>query len=174
MLRNLALAALTAITLTVAICGFIVFGTSVAAAQSSIAPPDTVVTVPWGDWLGPVLMDAAGLLATVIMAVVLRFLPASLRAWLTAQRTAQLEQLLERALGYAAQKTAVAVQGRTFEVDVHTELLAKGAQYAINNGPKKLIEWAGGEKAIIDKLTARIPTSPSVKAVTLTPAAATP
>src|SRR4051794_19897080 len=83
------------------------------AAFAATAAPDTIVSVPWGEWVGQILVDGAGILAVVIMAVLTRFLPATLRAYLTEQRTQQVEQLLERALGFAAQKIAVNIKGRT-------------------------------------------------------------
>ena len=90
MRSNLALAAICAAGLAVATAGFIVLGKSIAMAAATLAPAaDTVVSVPWGDWLGTLLVDGIGVLAVAIMGIVLRFLPASLRSYLTAQRTAQ-------------------------------------------------------------------------------------
>lgn len=165
-------------TVALAVVVILLASISLATAQdaSSSVPivTDTVVAVPWGDWLASILADAAGVLAVVIMAVVTRFLPASLKAWLTAQRTAQVEQLLERALGYAATKIAASVRGQVLTLDARNRLVADALRYAVEHGPEKLVDWMGGAKGIEEKILARLPTSPSVKAVAMPPAASTP
>lgn len=158
----------------------------IAFAQTSsalvTAPPIEIVTCPTtpaadttracapaGDWVGDVAVALPSLLATIIMGVILRFLPAQLKGFLTAQRTAQAEQLLERALGMAASKVADDLKGKGISVDVKNKVLADGLQYVIDHGADPLKKWLGGQGDIVQKLEARLATSPAIAAIT-TPA----
>jgi hypothetical protein len=173
-IKAAALAAVVALSFMPALMPVAALAQAASSSAVVVAAPDTIVSVPWGDWLATLLGDAAAVLSVVILGVVTRFLPATLKAWLTAQRTAQVEQLLERALGFAAQKIAIAVKGKVLDVDVHNQMVEDALQYAIDHGPAKLIAWMGGADAIEQKIIARIPTSPSVQSLPLTPAAAAP
>lgn len=162
--------------IVVFLASIMTFGAVNAQGVSSavVLVTGTAVSIPWGNWIAETLTGGVSVLALAIMGIVIKFLPSSLSAWLTSQRIAQVEQLLERALGFAAQNIGVAVKGKVITLDVKNELIQKALQYAIDNGPKKLIEWMGGTPGVTAKLIARIPTSPSVAAVVMTPAGAKP
>lgn len=123
---------------------------------------DTTVVIPAGDWLDSVLQNIAGIVGSVI-AIVIAFAARNLPSW--AGRillTMQAEQLLTRAAEYGINATRGAVKGKTLEINVGNAAVAKGAQYAVDNGPKWLIDWLGGPAAIRDKIIARIPLAEGV------------
>lgn len=115
-------------------------------------PVDTIVSIPWGDWL----YDSATTLIAIIGAIMawgIRKLPARLVA---IAQTDQVEQLLRNAIGYGVNTTAGAAKGKSLTIDVGNEVLEKALQYAIDNGPRWLISWAGGEEGIKGKIIARL------------------
>lgn len=181
MVRLLKEAAIAAVIAFTSLASFAAPDLAFAQSSSAVsaAPPIEIVTCPTtpaadttracapaGDWVGDVAVALPSLLATIIMGVVLRFLPAQLKGFLTAQRTAQAEQLLERALGMAASKLADNLKGKGISVDVKNKVLADGLQYVIDHGADPLKKWLGGQGAIVQKLEARLATSPAIAAVT--------
>jgi hypothetical protein len=131
------------------------------------AAPDTTVHIGFGDIIGQIGIEvvpwAASALVLAITGLVLKFFPAA-GALLTTQRTAQVEQLLERALGYAASQLQANLKGRELDVNVKNELIANAVQYAIDHGSKALIDFMGGQSVLADKVEARVLTSPAVQA----------
>lgn len=121
-------------------------------AQSTSTPVDTIVNVPWGDWL----FESAQVVIAVLGAVVmwgLRQLPARIVAVI---QTGQLDQLLLRAIDFGINKTAGAAKGKTLNVDVGSEVLEQALQYAIDNAPKWMVAWAGGADGLRAKIIARL------------------
>jgi hypothetical protein len=130
-----------------------------AGQPVTIAKDDstTTVVVPVGTWVEQVLAAVQSSLAVIIAAVVawaFRNLPKSVVSIL---RTLQIEQVLTRAADYGISATRGAVKGKTLDVNVGNEAVAKAVQYAVDNAPRWLIDWAGGPEAIKDKIIARIP-----------------
>lgn len=128
------------------------------AAHTDISS-DTTVVIPAGDWLDSVLENIAGIVGSIIailVAFAARSLPKAVGDLLI---TMKAEQLLTRAADYGINATRGAVRGKTLEINVGNEAIAKGAQYAIDNGPRWLIDWLGGPVAIREKIIARIPMS---------------
>jgi hypothetical protein len=181
MKRLLGAAALVAVLAFTALASFAAPDLAFAQSSSAVSatPPVEIVTCPTtpaadttrvcapaGDWVGDAALALPGLLATIIMGVILRFLPAQLKAFLTTQRTTQLEQLLERGLGLGASRLADELKGKGISVDVKNKMLRDGLQYAIDHGAPSLIKWAGGDGAIVEKLEARLATSAAVASVT--------
>lgn len=122
------------------------------AADAVAAAGDGTITVPIGSWVG----ESAGIVATVLAAVVawgLRFLPASI---LQILRTAQAEQLLDKAINYGVNAVADATRDKTLSVNVGNAVVAQALQYAIDHGPGWMIGWLGGEAAIRQKIIARL------------------
>lgn len=118
---------------------------------------NTTVVIPVGTWIDQLLAAIQSSLAVIIAAVVawaFRNLPQSVVSIL---RTLQIEQVLTRAADYGINATRGAVKGKSLNVDVGNEAVAKAVQYAIDNAPRWLIDWAGGPDAIRDKIIARIP-----------------
>src|SRR5688500_15266622 len=111
-----------------------VFSASRAFAQAGADAIDTSVEVPWGDWLGQTLSYAAMIAVTgvgTILAWALRFLPATLRAYVTQQLIKQVEQLLQRAIQHAVNTVAEQLRGRELSVDVKNQIVAGALQYAL-------------------------------------------
>lgn len=126
---------------------------------------DTTVVIPYGNWLDSLLGNLFGVVSSVI-AILIAFAGRHLPKWVgDLLLTMKAEQLLTRAAEYGINATRGAVQGKSLELNVGNEAIAKGAQYAIDNGPKLLIDWLGGPSAIRDKIIARIPLSADVGAV---------
>jgi hypothetical protein len=125
---------------------------SVSSPASAQTATDTLVSIPWGDWLA----DSASTVVMVIGAVIawgLRLLPSRLLAVI---QTAQLDQLLLKAIDNGINKTAGASKGKEMKVDVANAVLATALQYAIDNAPGWMVAWAGGELALRDKIIARL------------------
>lgn len=118
------------------------------------------VVIPWGDWLGGILglvAMIAGTIASVLVAWALKFLPATLRAYIDQQRIAQVEQLLQAAITYGVNTVSGATMDKTLNIEVGNAVLAEAIQYAIDHGPAWLINWMGGEDGIRDKIISRLP-----------------
>lgn len=137
---------------------------------------DTTVHVGWGDLVGQLGVDFlpwAGLaLFGIVVGIIGKAFPI-VGAILTTQRTAQVEQLLERALGYAASQLQGALKGKELNVNVKTELVAHALQYALDHGSKALLDFVGGVSALSEKVEARILTSPAVQSAQAPMASAT-
>jgi hypothetical protein len=122
-----------------------------ALAQIADAAPSTV-EIPWGDWIA----DSASSLAMVAIAIVgwaLRKLPA---AWLSIIKTAQVEQLLNKAIDAGIARVAGAARGQKLTIDVANKVLAEALQYAVRNGAGALVAWAGGVDGLRDKIISRL------------------
>lgn len=127
------------------------------AVTQVTAPEATTVVVPYGNWIDALLENVLGIVGSVVIAVMAwggRNLP---KAVLDVLRVLQAEQLLTRAAEYGINATRGAVKGKTLEVDVGNKAVATAVNYAVQNGPRWLIDWMGGEHSIKDKIIARIP-----------------
>lgn len=121
------------------------------------APTPTTVTIPWGAWLSAAAPDVAALVLAAALWLV-RQVPGEIGALL---RTRRVEQLLERAIGYGTNCVAGAAHGRVLSLDVGSAVLAEAVDYAIEHAPR-LIEFAGGEDALAEKVWARLKLDESV------------
>lgn len=135
------------------------------ASSSAPVPASTVVSFDWGDFVGRLGSELIPWAVLLVIGVITSLLPAPVRAFLNTQRTAQVEQLLEKALGFAAARLSDSVKGQTLTLDVQNELAANALQYALDHGSKAVLDFAGGQAALPQKLVARMPASPSVNAV---------
>lgn len=70
-------------------------------------------------------------------------------------RITRLNQLLENALNKAVEEFRSDISDNSVTVDLRNKVLADAARYAMDNGAKSIVAWAGGEKGIRDKLQAR-------------------
>lgn len=130
------------------------------AAYADTTTTTTTVSLPFGDWLGALVAPLENLLTLVIGALVawiMTKIPASIKAFITAQNIAQAEQLLENAIGYGINTVAGAEKGKTLEINVGNAVAAQAAQYAVDHGPAWLISWMGGPDQILEKIIARLP-----------------
>lgn len=125
---------------------------------------DTTVVIPYGNWLDSLLGNIFGIVSSII-AILVAFAARNLPKWVgDLLVTMKAEQLLTRAAEYGINATRGAVKGKALEVQVGNAAIASAAQYAIDNGPKWLIDWLGGPEAIRDKMIARIPLAADVGA----------
>lgn len=128
-----------------------------AALAQTVAPKtDTVVTLPWGDLLGAVLIYAQEAVTFALISV-LALVTARLPSWVQAIiGKVMTEQLLRRAIDYAIATTRGAVKGQSFDVDVGNQIVAKALRYALDHGAGWLITWMGGEARVAEKIVARL------------------
>ncbi len=134
----------------------------VVAFTVSAFAQDNTVTLGWGDLVGALLITFLPIAGVALLGLILG-LPA-IKQHLSKERTEQLEQLAERALGYAALQIADKLKGQTLTIEIQNELARKAAQYAIDHGSKAILDFAGGNAVLQDKMKARLLTSPAVNA----------
>ena len=131
----------------------------IAPSVALAATGDTSVSVPWGDWVQAavgLLNQIALPLVAAIVAWASRILPAALVGYL---KMLQVEQLLNRAVGWGLSSVSGAAAGRELKVDVGNQVLAAALTYAIQHAPS-LVEWAGGSIALREKIIARLTLEP--------------
>jgi hypothetical protein len=149
-----------AIFLTIGGVFFFALGYPVLAADGA---PDTTVHVAWGDIIGQIGVDLLPWAGLALLTMIIGLLPAPVRAVIQKFRTAAVDQLLERALGYAAMRLQDQLKGQELTLDVHSRLVKEAADYALEHGSKVVLDFAG-ERGLPEKLSARVLTSPSVQA----------
>lgn len=113
---------------------------------------DTTVSLPIGDWL----VASTGFLQWLVPLLVIwvfRFLPGSIAGVL---KTAQVDQLLARAVDYGLNAVVGAVKGKVLNADVGEEVIAQALTYVTTFGPKWLLSWLGGEAGIRARIIARL------------------
>lgn len=131
------------------------------AAIAAETAPETVAQaqseatkVVWG-W-GAAASQAAQFFAYLIglgAAFALRQLPANIVAIFG---NARVEMLINNAIGFGLNAVEGAVKGKTLEVNVGNEVLAKALQYAVDNAPVWLQSWAGGPEGLAKKIWGRL------------------
>lgn len=134
-----------------------VFAASLAMGQGTtdLPAPDTTVVFPWGEYVSVIaswVLTASGSIAALVIAWVAKVLG---DRWTAVTKIAQVEQLLKRAIEYAANTTAGVTKGKVIKVDVANEFLKQAIQFAIDSAPKWMIAFMGGEAGIRAKLIAR-------------------
>lgn len=159
-----------------AVASWLIFAAVVFAQD--VVVPDTVVNFKWGD-LGAIfltsLADNPDSGAWTLFGLAMTWLVAQLPGpakW--AFNLFRVEQLLKNAITGAVHSTKGAIEGKALNVDVGSEVFAKALQYAVDNGNKALIDWAGGTAGLTTKLIARIPTTEAVSGADLVSKAVTP
>lgn len=141
------------LTLVIAGAMFLVpaLGSGIALAQDAASQIETRVAVNYGAALASLLEGAGNLLFVTLSGAVATFSPG---VW-AFMRIARLDQLLKNALNKAVEEFRADMQDERISVDLRNKVLADAARYALDNGAKSVIAWAGGEKGIRDKLQAR-------------------
>ncbi|WP_454813748.1 hypothetical protein [Labrys neptuniae] len=128
-----------------------------ALAQIATDAASTAVSLPIGQWISDigtvVLAIAGGLIAWIV-----RKLPAQIAQIIT---TAQVDQMLTKAIGYAINAVEGATAGKTLNVNVGNAVLAQALNYVTVHAPQWLIEWLGGLDAIAQKIIARLNLDPA-------------
>jgi hypothetical protein len=116
----------------------------------------TTVDIPVGSWLAgsaAFLQDILPVLIPAVLAWVFRFLPASIVGLL---RTAQVEQLLQKAIDYGFNAIPGADKEKPLTVDIGNAVVAQIVGYAIKYGPGWVINWLGGVDGIRARVIARL------------------
>ena len=146
-----------ACALMLAAVGFIAFAAAAYAAGDAVG---TAVSIPWGDWLSslaPGLLDVALAALAAALAWVLKILPASIANVVTPiVKSAQVEQLLARAVSYGINAVAGAAHDKVLSVDVGNQVVAEALEYAIAHGPAWLTEFTGDSDQIAQMIIARL------------------
>ena len=118
---------------------------------------DGQVVIHWGDMLASSASTLVTLAASVL-ALALARLPASILAMV---KTWQVDQLLERSIGYGINMVAGAAKGQAMTVPVANKVIETAMEYAVTNGSSALIKWMGGEKVVEQKIISRLDLVPS-------------
>lgn len=123
-----------------------------AIAQTVIAS-DSVVSVPWGDILAGILPA----LQTLIFGGLLWIAATVAPSFYALLRTAQVEQLMSKALDFGFNAVAGAVKGKTLTVDIGNEVLKEIVAYALVHGGEWVKDFAGTTEQLAEKAFARVP-----------------
>lgn len=99
---------------------------------------DTVVAVPWGDWLATFLVEIVLPLALAALAWLLRFVPAAVHEWCLRLFGLRIDQILEPAIQYGINATAGAVKGRKLSFVVGSEVARQALDYVAKHAPATL------------------------------------
>lgn len=140
-------------------------------AAALAADPGTVVSLPWGDWLAAAVSWGGDAIVAVILALLARLLailPATVGSLV---KTLQVEQLLARAVDFGINAVAGAAKGRVLTADLGSQVLAEAANYAVQHGPKGIVDWMGGPAALREMILARLSLAPEASAAEILPKA---
>ena len=128
---------------------------------AAFAADANAINIPLGSWIN----DAAGILSAVLVPIllalvarVLTILPKPIADFV---RTLQVEQLLTRAVTYGINAVKDAEHDKVLSVNVGNAVVAEAANYAIQNGPKWVLDWLGGPDGIKQRILARVKLDPS-------------
>lgn len=133
---------------------FLLLGTGTALAGDG-----GKVEIPLGDWIVAISQFVGQILVPALLGAAVwagRMISPALGAWLAAQRTAAVEQLLQRAVDYGLNAVAGAAKGKVLTVDVGSQVLGEALGYAVRQGPGKLLTWVGGTDALQRMILARL------------------
>lgn len=122
------------------------------------------VTIPLGQWLQNLATSATDVLAPIVLGALFWAIGKVSPAAVALLKTAQVEQLMTRAIGYGVNAVAGAAQGKELTINVVNPVIAEAAQYAIDHGPGWFLDYIGGEDALKAKIFARLPVDASVTA----------
>lgn len=124
-------------------------------ALSEVDPGTGKVVIPYGQYLSQILVWAAAAAGTLAAAAIAYGAKLFGDKWKWIGNIGMVEQLLKRAIEYAANVTAGATKDKKIEVNVANDFLRNAIQYAIDSAPGWLITFMGGEPGLRAKLIAR-------------------
>lgn len=105
-------------------------GGALAAQPGAI---DGQVSWAWGDQLALIITDQIGWAATALVGALIHFAPGGTRQLIYMFR---VDQLLEKAIRAAINKTAGAVQGKVLNAQVGNVVIERALEYIIFHAPK--------------------------------------
>jgi hypothetical protein len=121
-------------------------------AQATTVPPvepSTSVSIPWGSWIvnalniaQPIVLLALSGVTTYVMAA---FVPPWIRAFAGDAAQRRINQVLEKAVLSAIAQTKDVVQGKRTTLPLASEVLARAAQYAVDQAPDLVNHAAKGQ-----------------------------
>ncbi|OXE37540.1 MAG: hypothetical protein CGW95_01090 [Phenylobacterium zucineum] len=128
---------------------------------AAFAADGTAINIPVGSWIS----DASGILSAVLvpvlLALVARLLAVLPKPIADFVKTLQVEQLLTRAVSYGINAVKDAEHDKVLSVNVGNAVVAEAANYAIQNGPKWIVDWLGGPDGIKQRILARVKLEPA-------------
>ena len=133
-----------------------------AVAGIALATPALAVTdvvVPVGQWSSDVFNFFSTFVTPLVVAGVAYMFRHVPSAYVTTQNRAAVEQLLEKAIQYGLNIAKAKLPAKV-TVPISSDVVAIAARYAVANRPK-IVAWAGGAKAIEDKIYARLNVTPA-------------
>jgi hypothetical protein len=123
-----------------------------AGSTVFLDPASTVVSIPYGDWFSA-STEFIGWGLALLVTFALRFVPASLAGIL---KTAQVEQLLAKAIDYGLNAVAGASKDKVLDADLGNAVVAQALRYVVDLGPRWVINFLGGEEGIKARIIARL------------------
>lgn len=113
---------------------------------------NTVITVPWGD----VVAGIVPVLSTLILGGLLWIAQTVAPPLYGILRTAQVEQLMTKAVDFGLNAVAGAAKGQVLTVDVGNEVVKEIVTYGLTHGGQWFIDFAGTPEEIAQKAYARL------------------
>ncbi len=145
---------------------FVILAVPAVAADAAVPAATSTVVIPWGDWLGQLLLGLGSTVVVVLTWLESRFAPSIVKTFLTSDKIAT-------AVNYAIATVANAEKGKAASIPVSNELIAAAAAWIIDAEPK-IAKWAGAnlEPLIIAELSKAGVVPAEASAATLGAAAA--
>lgn len=109
---------------------------------------DAAVTVPYGDMVAEVAHIVSAMITPVVLLLIGK-LTGPVGLFL---RTFLGETLIRNAVSYAVNAVEGAAKGKTLSIPVGSAVLAEAVQYAVDQGPKWLVNTLGGPDGIKQKV----------------------
>lgn len=145
----------------------------IPACTPASAAPETVVSLPWGDWIVAFATVAQTVLTPLLVALltglIARFAP--MARYLVAK--SMIEGMVRRVTDYALNAVAGAAKGQVLSVPVGSAVIATAVQRAADQVPGFVVKAAGGLPGIAEKVFRRLDLDADATAAnTLAPALA--
>lgn len=128
---------------------FLLAQAGAVATTVPAAPPASTVTVPWGGWIvnalnvaQPLVLLALSGVTTYVMAA---FVPPWIKAFAGDAAQRRINEVLEHAVLSAIAQTKIAVGDKHLDLDVASSILARAAQYAVDQAPDLVNHATHGE-----------------------------
>jgi len=122
---------------------------AVATTVPATVPSPTTVSVPWGGWIvnalniaQPMVLLALSGVTTYVMAA---FVPPWIKAFAGDAAQRRINEVLEHAVLSAIAQTKIAVGDKHLDLDVASSILARAAQYAVDQAPDLVTHATHGE-----------------------------
>lgn len=155
------LAALFGRRVVATLCGLGALAVLVLVAGPALADPaagagGTAAVIPWGDWVAAIAKPLFDVIATALAALIVGLI-AKFAPWLSTWITrVQIEGTLGRIEAFGLNAVQGAAKGKTLNVELGNEALARMVQYAADSANPLILKAAGGLPGIAEKLFRRL------------------